>query len=276
MSCQYIYSALIYRYVKYLYPFECEEKQLSDPKELQLAIESNKRDRRHSDNIEFLPNSRDNERRDGGLMTGTAGQQAPFTVAGTPSALQLITSPTVAIPQTSLPPYSGGGFIITPTAGGTHMVHAAPRLGPGGPQLVQMAGTPHPHVPIIVPTTLAGNPPSFTTMIPVKPDILCSPTTIIQKDRKHEDALNDESSPSVWNNLPNLIQINHKSNESLIPTVVLDRRNEEATCNTPDTEDEPPPTKRLAVDSAVSASIPSTAAAQNMGMPFTNISIKPS
>lgn len=216
-------------------------------------------------------------------MAGT-GQQPPFTVAGTPSALQLITSPTVAaIPQTSLPPYSGGGFIITPTGGGTHMVHAAPRLGPGGPQLVQMAaGTPHPtHVPIIVPSTIAGNPPSFTTMIPVKPDILCSPTTIVQKDRKqqHDEVqINDESSPPVWNNLPNLIQVNQKSNESLIPTVILDRRHEEATaCNTPDDlEDEPPPAKRPAVEStSTSASTPSVAA-QNMGMPFTNISIKPS
>ena len=256
--------------MKYLYPFECEEKKLSDPKELQLAIESNKRDRRHSDNAEYLPASRENERRDNTVV----GQQPPFTVAGTPNALQLITSPTVAIPQTSLPPYSGG-FIITPTAGGAHMVHA-PRIGPGGPhaQLVQMSTT-HPHVPILVPTSITGNHSSFTTMIPVKPDIMCSPTTVVQqRDRKMDNSQHHDRSSPVWNsNPPNLIQINHKPNESLTTTTTLDRKHEEV-----DTDDGIPPAKRIAKESTSSSSTSTSIgnnAIHNLGMPFTNISIKP-
>ena len=265
----------LFRYVKYLYPFECEEKKLSDPKDLQLAIESNKRDRRHSDNVEFLSNSRDGERREVSL-TGAVGQQAPFTVAGNPNALQLITSPTVAIPQSSLPPFSGG-FIIGPSAGGTHMVHA-PRLTP---QLVQMGGANHPHVPIIVPTSMSGNPSSFTTMISVKPEMLCSPTTIISQrgERKLDDTSHQQDRPSpVWNNssIPNLIQITHKSNESLVPTIVLDRNHEEAQL---DSEDEvPPPAKRKAMEMGVARSssmTPTTGSVHTLGMPFTNISIKP-
>ncbi len=40
------------RYVKYPYPYECVK--LSDPQELQMAIDSNKRDRRHSENMDFM------------------------------------------------------------------------------------------------------------------------------------------------------------------------------------------------------------------------------
>lgn len=35
-----------YRYMKYLYPFECEKKDLSSPGELQAAIDSNRREGR--------------------------------------------------------------------------------------------------------------------------------------------------------------------------------------------------------------------------------------
>ncbi len=263
----------LFRYVKYLYPFECEEKKLSDPKELQLAIESNKRDRRHSDNVEFLSNSRDGERREVSL-SAAVGQQAPFTMAGNPNALQLITSPTVAIPQSSLPTFSGG-FIIGPSAGGTHMVHAS-RLTP---QLVQMGGANHPHVPIIVPTSMSGSHPSFTTMIPVKPEMLCSPTTIVSRrgERKLDDAPQERPSP-VWSNssIPNLIQVTHKSNESHVPTIVLDRKHEEAQV---DSEDEfSPPAKRKAMETGVAHSssvTPTMGSVHTLGMPFTNISIKP-
>lgn len=37
------------RYMKYLYPYECEKRGLSNPSELQAAIDSNRREgRRHS------------------------------------------------------------------------------------------------------------------------------------------------------------------------------------------------------------------------------------
>ena len=62
-----------------------------------MAIESNKRDRRHSDTMEFIQTCRE-ERRD--HMIG----QPTYAVTGTPTGLQLISSPTVAIPQA--PPYS--------------------------------------------------------------------------------------------------------------------------------------------------------------------------
>ena len=93
-----------------------------------------------------------------------AGQSAAtaFTVTGAPG-LQLISSPTVAIPQASMPPYSGS-FIITPSG-----VVATPRISPH--QLLQM--TP-PHLPIMVPTTqiqdISGH--QVTTMIPLKPETI--------------------------------------------------------------------------------------------------------
>ncbi len=36
----------VYRYTKYLYPYECLKKNLSNPNELQAAIEGNKREGR--------------------------------------------------------------------------------------------------------------------------------------------------------------------------------------------------------------------------------------
>lgn len=36
----------MWRYMKYLYPFECEKKGLSSPGELQAAIDSNRREGR--------------------------------------------------------------------------------------------------------------------------------------------------------------------------------------------------------------------------------------
>lgn len=152
---------LALRYVKYLYPYECEYEHLSDPQELQTAIESNKRDRRHSENVTEFLTTQTVAREGDKLEQLMAGQSAAaFTVTGAPG-LQLISSPTVAIPQASMPPYSGS-FIITPSG-----VVATPRLSPH--QLLQM--TP-PHLPIMVPTTqlqeVSGQP--VTTMIPLKPE----------------------------------------------------------------------------------------------------------
>ena len=87
-----------------------------------MAIDSNKRDRRHSENMDFMsPQLRE--------MESTLSP----VVTTTPQALQLISSPTMALPHASVPPYSGG-FIV---AG-----------GPGGTQLVQV--TPH-GIPIVMP-----------------------------------------------------------------------------------------------------------------------------
>ena len=102
-----------------------------------MAIDSNKRDRRHSETVEFMSPQ----------MAVGRGEVDITPVTHTVSAtqgLQLISSPTVAIPHGSIPTYSGG-FIVTP--GGAHMVAASP-------QLVQMA--PHaPGIPIVMPTPVA-------------------------------------------------------------------------------------------------------------------------
>ena len=102
--------------MKYLYPYECEVAKLSSPQELQLAIESNKRDRRHSDTVDFLNPQ---------LSRGDLEQAispAPRPTPGNAQGLQLITSPTVAIPHGALPPYSGG-FIVT--GSGAHQVRVS-------------------------------------------------------------------------------------------------------------------------------------------------------
>lgn len=47
------------RYMKYLYPYECEKKRLSSPGELQAAIDGNRREgRRHSNSLyRFSPST---------------------------------------------------------------------------------------------------------------------------------------------------------------------------------------------------------------------------
>lgn len=124
------------QYVKYLYPYECEMVKLSDPQELQMAIDSNKRDRRHSETVEFIsPQLRELDQ---------AGMIPVSHSVSTPQGLQLISSPTVTIPHGSMPHYTGG-FIIAP--GGTMVA---------SPQFVQM---PHvPGIPIVMPTAHAPQP----------------------------------------------------------------------------------------------------------------------
>lgn len=122
--------------MKYLYPYECETAKLSEPQELQTAIDSNKRDRRHSENMEFMAPQLQRE----------VDPHSPAVTTTTHQGLQLISSPTMALPHTSLPPYSGG-FIVTG--------------GPGGTQLVQMS--PHvPAIPIVVPSPAV----SASTVLP--------------------------------------------------------------------------------------------------------------
>lgn len=41
-------SIICYRYMKYLYPYECEKRRLSTPAELQAAIDGNRREGRRS------------------------------------------------------------------------------------------------------------------------------------------------------------------------------------------------------------------------------------
>ena len=130
------------RYVKYLYPYECEIENLSDPQELQVAIDSHKRDRRQSDTVEFLHQPLT-------VCRNTLESFTPVTNTITATqGLQILNSPTVALPPGSMSPYSGG-FIVT-GPGGAHMV--TPQIS-GPPQLVQMT-TPH-GIPIMVPTLAA-------------------------------------------------------------------------------------------------------------------------
>lgn len=86
--------------------------KLSSPQELQLAIESNKRDRRHSDTVDFLsPQLARSELEQAISPVGTRS-----SVPGNTQGLQLISSPTVAIPHGAMPPFSGG-FIVAGNSG---------------------------------------------------------------------------------------------------------------------------------------------------------------
>ena len=115
--------------------------KLSEPQELQMAIDSNKRDRRHSENMDFMTPQ---------LQRDIDPTLSPVVTTASPAPQGLlISSPTMALPHTSLPPYSGG-FIVTG--------------GPGGTQLVQMA--PHmPGIPIVMPSghTIPVSNPSQAT-----------------------------------------------------------------------------------------------------------------
>lgn len=163
--------------MKYLYPYECEVEHLSDPQELQLAIDSNKRDRRQSETVnEFIAVQSGDKPREQIL----ASQATAAYV--TPAGLQLIGSPTtVAIPQGSIPPYSGS-FIIAPS-GQAQMVHP-PHLS--GPHLLQMQ---HQPLPIMVPTSLQGPTQHLATMIPVKAHEAVSPVLLEQKPMENEREL---------------------------------------------------------------------------------------
>ena len=111
-----------------------------------MAIDSNKRDRRHSENMDFMAPQLQRGEMDPIL--------SPVVTTTTPQGLQLISSPTMALPHTSLPPYSGG-FIVTGGPGGTH-------------QLVQM--TPHvPGIPIVMPSpaTIPVSAPSHQQAAPL-------------------------------------------------------------------------------------------------------------
>ena len=273
-------SLSLLRYVKYLYPYECEVECLSDPKELQLAIESNKRDRRHSDNMDYVQHqgntARENERRE------TLVSQPAYAVTGTPSGLHLISSPgTVTLPHSNMPPYSGG-FIITPS--GHHIVHTPRMSTAAAPQLLQMA-TPHPQLPIVVPSTLPGaSPLAAAAMIPLKSESSSPSLT----DRKGQDDRDTPSPPPPPPGIPVLVHTATGLQAALTPgqsggmihvaggggggaELPLERRHHDIISQRERLElmDEPPPAKKQAIDNTEST-ISSTR------MPFTNISIKPS
>lgn len=136
------------RYVKYLYPYECEVENLSDPQELQLAIDSHKRDRRQSETVEFMHQPITACRSNLENLTPVTN-----TITAT-QGLQILNSPTVALPHGSIPPYSGGFLVTGP--GGAQMV--TPQIS-SPPQLVQMTTTPH-GIPIMVPAIAAPKPDS--------------------------------------------------------------------------------------------------------------------
>ena len=108
-------------------------ENLSDPQELQVAIDSHKRDRRQSDTAEFMHQPL-------GAGRATLENLTPVTntITHTPQGIQILSSPTMALPHGAIPPYSGS-FIVT-GPGGTQMV--TPQIS-GPPQLVQMTATHH-------------------------------------------------------------------------------------------------------------------------------------
>ena len=103
-----------------------------------MAIDSNKRDRRHSETVDFIPQPITPCRSE--LESLSPATQAVTT----PQGFQILNSP-VALPHGSIPPYSGG-FIVTQGPGGTQIS--------GPPQLVQMAAHPH-GIPVMVPAAIA-------------------------------------------------------------------------------------------------------------------------
>lgn len=138
-----------------------------------MAIDSNKRDRRHSDNMDFMTAPAQLAQRE------MESSLSPVVVTTTPQGLQLISSPTMALPHASVPPYSGG-FIVTGGPGGTHMV--------ASPHLVQM--TPH-GIPIVVPT------PTIPVSTPSQPHPppLSNQSQASSEDR--EDVQSHDSGESV-------------------------------------------------------------------------------
>ena len=143
----YIYNTILYiyyRYVKYLYPYECEIENLSDPQELQVAIDSHKRDRRQSDTVEFM-----HQPLTGGRNSLENLTPVTNTITAT-QGLQILSSPPVALPPGAIPHSYSGSFIMT-GPGGAQMV--TPQIS-GPPQLVQMT-TPH-GIPIMVPALAPG------------------------------------------------------------------------------------------------------------------------
>ena len=253
-------------------------EQLSDPKELQVAIESNKRDRRHSDNPDFVQTCQESERRN------VIPHTATYTVTGVPSGMHL---PGVALPQGPNVPYSGTGLFVTPS--GTAVL--APRFSVTGgatPQLVQMAAATNPHLQsIVVPASMqqqGATMPPLATIIPVKHD-QHSPT-IMNVSEKSEDEHEDfEQLPHQYAGLkhsrlpiivpttlqgPGVFQIKNGPEE-----LVGDKRRDEPTQRL-EHDEEPPPAKRPPTEPAnVESPQPSGSSGSSLRMPFTNISIKP-
>ena len=133
-----------------------------------MAIDSNKRDRRHSDNMEFIAPQL--QQRD---LESTL---SPAVTAANPTPQGLlISSPTaMALPHGSLPPYSGG-FIVTG--------------GPGGTQLVQMP----PHMPAGIPIVMPS--PTIPASSQPTPLALSSHTQVVSEEK--EEAYSHTSADSI-------------------------------------------------------------------------------
>lgn len=168
--------SLIHRYVKYLYPYECEIENLSDPQELQIAIDSHKRDRRQSDTVEFMHQPLTAAGRNT-HETLTPVSNAITATPGCATQLQILNSP-VALPHGTIPPYSGS-FIVT-GPGGAQMV--TPQIS-GPPQLVQMT-TPH-GIPVMIPSSLAGTKHELSQNAGDDRDDASSPASSDASDRDH-------------------------------------------------------------------------------------------
>lgn len=83
-------SFVFFRYMKYLYPYECEKRGLSSPGELQAAIDSNRREGRRQSYGSALFN---------------------YSPVGTPT---LLPSPKLTMPLISMPSPNGAQMVHTP------------------------------------------------------------------------------------------------------------------------------------------------------------------
>lgn len=179
LVCMFPFSysrSLIHRYVKYLYPYECEIENLSDPQELQIAIDSHKRDRRQSDTVEFMHQPLTAAGRNT-LETLTPVSNTITATPGCATQLQILNSPTVAIPHGAIPPYSGSFIVTGPN--GAQMV--TPQIS-GPPQLVQMT-TPH-GIPVMIPSSLAGTKHELSQNAADERDDASSPASSDASDRE--------------------------------------------------------------------------------------------
>lgn len=89
-SAKYWLLLLPCRYMKYLYPYECEKRGLSSPGELQAAIDSNRREGRRQSYGSAIFN---------------------YSPVGTPN---LLSSPKIQMPHLSMPTHSSGHISQVP------------------------------------------------------------------------------------------------------------------------------------------------------------------
>lgn len=139
----------MYRYVKYLYAYECESEGFSKPSDLQTAIENNKRERRPSE-LEKIPGHLIIHSPEMAIMrTAEIGSVRSPLVTSAP--IQVVASPTtISLPCGTVPSYPGGIILAAP---GKPPMALTQQMG--SPQLVHVAGSGNSPLPLMVPTAMA-------------------------------------------------------------------------------------------------------------------------